>query len=43
MTKEQALALIEQALNAATNKGAFNMADVKAILDALDILKADKE
>lgn len=39
MSKEQALALIEQALNAATSKGAFSMADVKAILDALTVLK----
>lgn len=41
MTKEQALALIEQALNVATTKGVYNMADVKAIVEALEKLRDD--
>ncbi len=39
--KEQALATIEQALNLATTKGAFTLADVEVILSALSVLKND--
>jgi hypothetical protein len=41
MTKEQAINVLEQALNAATLKGVYNMADVQAILNALSLLKQD--
>lgn len=40
MNKEQALNVIEQALNLATQKGAFQLADVQTIIAALTILKA---
>lgn len=39
MTHEQALNTIEQALNLATQKGAFSMAEVQLILQALQTLK----
>lgn len=39
MNPQQALNLIEQALNMATTKGAFTMADVQAILQAMTVLK----
>jgi len=39
MTNEQALQIIEQALNLAVQKGAFNMQEVEAILNALRQLK----
>lgn len=41
MTKEQAVQILEQALNAATLKGVYSMADVHAILNALSLLKQD--
>lgn len=40
MTKEQAIQVLEQALNAATQKGVFNLNDVSTLLNALNILKA---
>lgn len=40
MNKEQALNVIEQALNLATQKGAFQLADVQTIISALTVLKA---
>ena len=39
MDKEQAIQLIEQALNAATVKGAYSLKDVETILVALKIMK----
>lgn len=42
MDKQQALALIEQALNIAAQKGAFTINDVEAILNAMKALKADE-
>lgn len=39
MTNEQALQIIEQALNLATQKGAYNIQEVEAILNALRQLK----
>lgn len=39
MTNEQALQILEQALNLAVQKGAFNMQEVEAILNALRQLK----
>ena len=39
MTHEQALNTIEQALNLATQKGAFSMAEVQLILQALSVVK----
>lgn len=42
MEKQQALALIEQALNIATQKGAFTITDIEAILNAMKALKADE-
>jgi hypothetical protein len=41
MTKEQAIQTLEQALNAATQKGVFNLQDVAYILDALKIIKSE--
>jgi ferric-dicitrate binding protein FerR (iron transport regulator) len=35
MTKEQALQIIEQALNAANMKGVYSLSDVSMILQAL--------
>ena len=39
MDKEQAIQIIEQALNAATQKGVFNLQDVAHIINALQIVK----
>lgn len=39
MTKEQAIQILEQALNAATLKGVYNLNDVATILSALALLK----
>ena len=43
MDKEQALQVIEQALNVATQKGAFNLNDVSQVISALVILKSEEE
>lgn len=43
MDKEKALQVIEQALNVATQKGAFNLNDVSQVINALTILKSDKK
>lgn len=40
--KQNALLLIEQALNIATQKGAFTITDIEAILSALKKLKDDE-
>jgi ferric-dicitrate binding protein FerR (iron transport regulator) len=39
MDEDQALQIIEQALNGATLKGVYNLADVAQILMALEKLK----
>lgn len=39
MDKAQAIQILEQALNAATQKGVFNLQDVAHILGALNSLK----
>ena len=39
MTKEQAIQVIEQALNLATQKGAFTLVDAQAIINAITVLK----
>lgn len=41
MNKEQAIQILEQALNAATQKGVYNLNDVSTILQALQIIKAE--
>jgi hypothetical protein len=43
MDKKQALSVIEQALNIATEKGSYDLAKVSAILQALNVLKQDAE
>lgn len=43
MDKEQALQLLEQALNLATQRGVFNIPEVVEISKALTILKQPKE
>lgn len=43
MEKNQALSIIEQALNVATEKGSYDLAKVNAILQALNVLKKDVE
>jgi len=43
MEKNQALSIIEQALNVATEKGSYDLAKVSAILQALNVLKKDVE
>lgn len=39
MEKEQAIEVVEQALNAATLKGIYTLKDVEVILQALEELK----
>ncbi len=39
MNEQQALSLLEQALNVATQKGAYTLAEVAEILKALTTLK----
>ena len=39
MNKEQAIEILEKALNQATQKGAFNLIEVSQILQALQALK----
>ena len=41
MSKEQAIKVLEQALNAAALKGVYNLRDVQMILNALSLLKQD--
>lgn len=42
MTKEQALQILEQALNVATQKGVYSLQDVQYILNALSLLKNEE-
>jgi hypothetical protein len=39
MNEEQAIHIIEQALNKATEKGSFNLVEVTQILQALSVLR----
>jgi hypothetical protein len=39
MDKQEAIKIIEQALNAANLKGVYSLEDVKLILNALDTIK----
>jgi ferric-dicitrate binding protein FerR (iron transport regulator) len=39
MSKEEAIKILEQALNAANLKGVFSLPDVQMILNALNALK----
>lgn len=39
MNQEQAIQILEQALNQATQKGAFNLVEVSQIIQALQALK----
>jgi ferric-dicitrate binding protein FerR (iron transport regulator) len=39
MDKQEAIKIIEQALNAANLKGVYSLEDVKLILTALDTIK----
>lgn len=39
MTKDDAIKLLEQALNLATQKGVYTIADVEAIIDALKCVR----
>lgn len=39
MTKDEAIKLLEQALNLATQKGVYTIADVEAIIDALKCVR----
>jgi len=41
MDKEQAIQIIEQAINVATIKGVYNLNDVATILNALIIIKGE--
>lgn len=43
MDKEKAIETIEQALNAAVQKGVYNLNDVAIIINALEIIKSDKK
>ena len=40
MNKEQAIEILEKALNQATQKGAFNLNEVSQILQALSVLNS---
>jgi ferric-dicitrate binding protein FerR (iron transport regulator) len=40
-TKEEAITILEQALNAAALKGVYSLQDVQMILNALSLLKQD--
>lgn len=42
MTKEEAVTILEQALNAANLKGVYSLADVDAILAALNVVKSEE-
>ena len=43
MNKEQAIQIIEQALNQATQKGAFNLNEVTQVILALEFIKKQAE
>lgn len=40
MTKEQAIQIIEQAINVGNLKGAYTLQDVDIILKAIEVLKS---
>jgi hypothetical protein len=39
MTKEEAINILEQAINAGTLKGIYSLADLVAIINSLNLLK----
>lgn len=41
MTKEEAINILEQAINAGTLKGIYSLADLVMIINALNLLKED--
>jgi hypothetical protein len=41
MNKEQAIKILEEALNQATKKGSFNLVEVSQVLQALESLKQE--
>jgi hypothetical protein len=41
MTKEEAITILEQAINAGNLKGIYNLADIIAIIKALAAIKED--
>jgi hypothetical protein len=41
MTKEQAIHILEQAINAGNLKGVYSLADITAIIQALVVIKED--
>lgn len=41
MTEEEAINILEQAINAGTLKGVYSLADLLMIIDALKIIKKD--
>lgn len=43
MDKEQALQVIEQALNAASLKGVYNLQDSAMIIQALQVIKTEEK
>lgn len=43
MNKEQAIEILEKALNQATQKGAFNLTEVTQIIVALEAIKKPSE
>lgn len=43
MDKEKAIETIQQALNAAVQKGVYNLNDVSIILNALQLIKNEQE
>jgi len=42
MNQEQALKVIEEALNIANTRGVFNLADAQTIITALQVLKENE-
>jgi hypothetical protein len=41
MTKEEALNILEQAINAGNTKGVYSLADIRLIINALDTIKTN--
>ena len=41
MNKQEAINILEQALNAANLKGVYSLADIQTILTALEVIKND--
>ena len=41
MTKEEALNILEQAINAGNIKGVYSLTDIRLIINALDTIKTN--